>query len=91
MEKLMHAMVADSKEQAGVTGAISMGSEQLRRLIDAHTGMSKDVAVTADRLAQLAEELRALVPKKEPEPQPQAPQSPPLAEGALPAPHVAVA
>lgn len=92
IEKLIHSTVADSKEQASVTGAISSGAGQLQQLIVTQAGMSQDVAITADRLGQLAEELRALLPKKEQEPQVQEPQGPsPTSESPLQAPHAAVA
>ncbi len=92
IEKLMHSTVADSKEQAGVTGAISSGAGQLLRLIDGHAGMSQHMAIAADRLGQLAEELRALLPKKAPEPQVQGTQAPPATpESPLQAPRAAVA
>jgi methyl-accepting chemotaxis protein len=92
IEMLMSSTVADSREQAGATGAISSGAAQLQRLIHSHAGMSDDVAITSERLGQLAEGLRALMPKKDsglPPPQPQAEQA--VAEGPLQGPRAAVA
>jgi methyl-accepting chemotaxis protein len=66
IEGLMNSTVEDANEQAVATGAISSGAGQLQSLIEAHAHMSADVAVTADQLGQLADELRALLPKKEP-------------------------
>jgi hypothetical protein len=60
-------------------------------MIDAHAQMSEEVAMTADRLGQLAEGLRALAPKKEPGPKPPEPQPKPAPNGSLTDPHVAAA
>jgi hypothetical protein len=62
----MHSTVLDAQEQAEATGNISSGATQLQRLITSHAQMSEEVAITADRLGQLAEALRELVPKQEP-------------------------
>jgi methyl-accepting chemotaxis protein len=92
IETLMNSTVEDANEQAGATGAISSGAGQLQSLIEAHAHMSADVAVTADQLAQLADELRALLPKKESRTEPTAPRpEPTLAGAALPGTHAAVA
>ncbi len=91
IETLMRSTVTDAKEQAGATGNISTGSAQLREMIDAHAQMSEEVAMTADRLGQLAEGLRALAPKKEPGPKPPEPQPKPAPNGSLTDPHVAAA
>ncbi|MFL5345094.1 MAG: methyl-accepting chemotaxis protein [Hyalangium sp.] len=92
IEELMHFTVADAKEQAGVTEAISAGTGQLQQLVNAHEELGQDVATTTDRLVQLADELRAQLPKKEPESQEQEPRVPPSAsESTLQAPHAAVA
>ncbi|MBN1209146.1 MAG: methyl-accepting chemotaxis protein [Myxococcaceae bacterium] len=92
IEKLMRSTVADAKEQAGATGSISSGASQLQRLIHSHAQMSEDVAVTADRLGHLAEELRALLPRREPESEPQQPPAAKPVEGPpLPSPQAAVA
>lgn len=91
IETLMGSTVADAKEQAGATGNISTGSAQLQEMINAHAQMSEEVALTADRLGQLAEGLRALAPKQEPASKPPEPPAKPAPNGALPDPHVAVA
>jgi methyl-accepting chemotaxis protein len=92
IEALMNSTVEDANEQAGATGAISSGASQLQSLIQAHAQMSADVAVTADQLAQLADELRALLPKKEPRSEPTAPKAESSLAGApLPGTHAAVA
>jgi hypothetical protein len=64
---------------------------QLQQLIDTQAGMSRGVAVTADQLGLLAEELRALLPKKEPEPREPEPQAPSPSQSPLQSPHAAVA
>lgn len=84
IEKLMGSTVVDAQEQAGATGNISAGAAQLQRLLDSHAQMSQDVAITADRLGQLAEALRDMLPKKDPAPAVPAPQ--PLAPPAAPLP-----
>jgi methyl-accepting chemotaxis protein len=92
IETLMRSTVEDANEQAGATGAISSGAGQLQSLIEAHAHMSADVAVTADQLAQLADELRKMLPKKEPRTEPTAPRpEPSLAGATLPGQHAAVA
>jgi hypothetical protein len=83
--------VTDAKEQAGATGSISSGAAQLQRLITSHAQMSENVAITADRLGQLAEGLRSLVPKKEPQSTPPEPQVERAPNGPLPGPHAAMA
>jgi len=90
IEKLMRSTVVDAQEQAGATGNISSGAAQLQRLINSHAQMSEDVAITADRLGQLAEALRELLPKKEPKPSAPGPQVAPTPEAPLPG-HPAVA
>ncbi|WP_224369120.1 methyl-accepting chemotaxis protein [Hyalangium versicolor] len=92
MEQAMGSMVKDAQAQAGATGAIAAGAVQLQRVIQTHAKMSEEVAVTAEQLGQLSEELRALMPKKDaatPAPGPQA--SAPVAEPPLPNPRAAVA
>jgi len=92
IEKLMTSTVEDANEQAAATGAISSGASQLQSLIQAHAHMSAEVAITADQLAQLADELRAMLPKNEPRSEPRSPRAEPaLAGAALPGPHAAVA
>lgn len=92
IESLMHSTVADAKEQAGVTEAISTGTGQLQQLVNAHVELGQDVATTAERLVQLADELRAQLPKQEPESSSQEPQAPPpTPESPLQAPRAAVA
>jgi methyl-accepting chemotaxis protein len=92
IESLMRSTVADSKEQAGATGSISAGASQLQQLIHSHAQMSEDVAVTADRLGHLAEELRALLPQREAGPEQQAPPAArPLEGPPLQSPQPAVA
>jgi methyl-accepting chemotaxis protein len=90
IEALMNSTVEDANEQAVATGAISSGAGQLQSLIEAHAQMSADVAVTADKLGQLADELRALLPKKEPRAEPAGPRAGP-ALTPLPGTHAAVA
>jgi methyl-accepting chemotaxis protein len=77
IEALMHSTVADAKEHAAATGNIFAGSTQLQQMINSHARMSEDVALTAELLGRLAEELRALVPKKEPASKPPEPQAKP--------------
>jgi methyl-accepting chemotaxis protein len=84
IEKLMRSTVLDAQEQAGATGNISSGAAQLQRLITSHAQMSEDVAITADRLGQLAEALRELLPKKEPKPAALEPQTAPSPQAPLP-------
>jgi methyl-accepting chemotaxis protein len=91
IETLMRSTVADAKDQAGAMGNISKGAAQLQEMISTHAQMSEEVAITADRLGQLAEGLRALVPKKEPGSKPPEPQAKPAPNGSLTDPHVAVA
>jgi methyl-accepting chemotaxis protein len=91
IETLMGSTVADAKEQAGATGNISTGSAQLQNMISAHALMSEEVAMTADRLGQLAEGLRALAPKREQTPPPPEPPAKPAPNGALPDHQVAAA
>jgi methyl-accepting chemotaxis protein len=84
IEKLMSSTVLDAQEQARATGNISSGAAQLQRLITSHAQMSEDVAITADRLGQLAEALRDLLPKKEPKPAAPEPQVAPPPKAPLP-------
>jgi methyl-accepting chemotaxis protein len=92
MEKLMGSTVMDSKDQAEATGAISSGAAQVQRLIQAHAETSESAAITADRLGQLADELRALLPKKGAEPQaPRGSEQAPTPERPLQGAHTAVA
>ena len=84
IESLMGSTVTDAQEQARATGKISSGAAQLQRLIDSHAQMSQDVAITADRLGQLAEALRDMLPKKEPPPAEPAPQPVPPSTAPLP-------
>lgn len=84
IESLMGSTVTDAQEQARATGNISSGAAQLQRLIDSHAQMSQDVAITADRLGQLAEALRDMLPKKEPPPAVTAPQPVPPSAAPLP-------
>ncbi|HYI00599.1 methyl-accepting chemotaxis protein [Hyalangium sp.] len=91
IESLMRSTVVDAQEQARATGGISSGATQLQRLITSHAQMSEDVAITADRLGQQAEALRALLPKKEPQPEPPKPQVDPTPSGPLPGSHAVVA
>lgn len=84
IETLMGSTVMDAQEQAGATGNISSGASQLQRLLDSHAQMSQDVAITADRLGQLAEALREMIPKKEPAPLVPAPQPVPPSAAQLP-------
>ena len=79
---MMRSTLTDAKEQAGATGNISSGAGQLQRLIHTHAQMSEEVAITADRLAQLAEGLRALLPDYGPSPS-AGPQVEPTPEGPL--------
>lgn len=72
IEGLMRSTMEDASEQASATEAISSGAAQLQSLIESHAQMSADVAITADRLGQLADELRALLPRKEPRSEPPA-------------------
>lgn len=91
IEALMRSTEADAREQAGATGHISAGAAQLQKLITSHAEMSADVASAADRLGQLAEALRALLPKKEPSPKPPEAQGTSVTVDPLPGPHMAVA
>jgi methyl-accepting chemotaxis protein len=84
IETLMHSTVVDAQEQAGATGNISSGAAQLQRLITSHAQMSEDVAITADRLGQLAEALREMLPKKEPKPAAPEPQTAPPSQAPMP-------
>ncbi|ADO68372.1 methyl-accepting chemotaxis protein [Stigmatella aurantiaca] len=65
IEQMMRSTMEDATAQAGATGAIFSGAAQLQGLVEAHAQMSAGVAVTADQLGHLADELRELLPKKE--------------------------
>ncbi|MDY7230238.1 methyl-accepting chemotaxis protein [Hyalangium rubrum] len=93
IEGLMRSTMEDASEQAGATEAISSGASQLQSLIESHARMSADVAITADRLGQLADELRALLPRKEARAEPPATPNagPSLADSPLAGQHVVVA
>jgi methyl-accepting chemotaxis protein len=91
IETLMHSTVADAKEQAAATGNISAGSTQLQQMINSQAKMSEEVALTAELLGRVADELRALVPKKEPASKPPEPQARPAPTASLPDPRVAAA
>jgi methyl-accepting chemotaxis protein len=92
IESLMRSTVEDANEQAGATGAISSGAGQLQSLIQTHAQMSADVAITADQLALLADELRAMLPRQEPRSEPTASRPEPALSGAaLPGTRAAVA
>ncbi len=66
IEQMMRSTMEDATAQAGATGAIFSGAAQLQGLVEAHAQMSAGVAVTADQLGHLADELRELLPRKEP-------------------------
>ncbi len=92
IEALMRSTMDDANEQANATGAISSGAGQLQSLIQTHAQMSADVAITADRLAQLADGLRALLPKKEVRAEPSSPGAEqPMNDSPLPGTHPVVA
>jgi methyl-accepting chemotaxis protein len=82
IEGMMRSTLEDAKEQVKATEAISSGTSQLQDLIQEHAQMSEEVAITADRLGELAEALRTLLPKQEPRPgEPHQPKSEPSAPG----------
>jgi methyl-accepting chemotaxis protein len=65
IEGMMRSTVEDAKEQVRATEAISSGTSQLQSLIHEHAHMSEEVAVTADKLGELADALRKLLPNEQ--------------------------
>jgi len=91
IETLMNSTVTDAKEHATASGNTSVGSTQLRQMINAHARMVEEVALTAERLGQLAAGLRALAPKKEPASPPPEPEAKVAPTAPLPDQRVAAA
>jgi methyl-accepting chemotaxis protein len=91
IETMMRSTVAEAKEHVVATGNMSAGSTQLQQMINSHARMSEEVALTAELLGRVADELRSLVPKKEPAPKPPEPQAKPAPTAPLQDPRVAAA
>jgi methyl-accepting chemotaxis protein len=68
-QKLMEKSSGEAERQAEQTTHISQGCAMLLELVDTYAQMGTDVAATALKLGQMADELRKLLPEAAPAPE----------------------